>query len=232
VSAPRTIAVVGAGVVGGNLVRRLVELGHHVLIGARDPASEATVALAASVPGVSIVGLGQAGRDADVVILAVPAPSVVDAALAVLADRTDAVPLILVDATNDVAGTDRSPYERIVDAVGTVPGVSVVKAFNTVGAEAILHPSVDGRPLFLPIAGPLTRPRRFGWWRRRSASRRSSSAAATPSRTSRRTPGSGSISRSGAGSGATSGSPSRGGPHRERRGRDHGGAPQRATRPA
>lgn len=153
-SAPRTIAVVGAGVVGGNLVRRLVDLGHHVLIGARDPASEATVALAASVPDASVVGLGQAGRDADVVIIAVPAPSVVDAALAVLADRPDTAPLILVDATNDVAGTDRSPYERIVDAVGEASGVRVVKAFNTVGAEAILHPSIDGRPLFLPIAGP------------------------------------------------------------------------------
>ncbi len=149
-----TIAVVGAGVVGSNLVRRLVDLGHHVLIGARNPASEATVALATSVPGASVVGLGHAGRDADVVILAVPAPSVVDAALAVLADRTGAAPLILVDATNDVAGTDRSPYERIVDAVEEASGVRVVKAFNTVGAEAILHPSIDGQPLFLPIAGP------------------------------------------------------------------------------
>jgi hypothetical protein len=153
VSAPLTIAVVGAGVVGGNLVRPLAELGHHVLIGARDPGSEATVALAASAPGVPVVELGRAGREADVIVLAVPAWAVDAAARAALAEREVGAPVILVDATNDVAGAGRSPYERIVDAVGAVPGVAVVKAFNTVGAEAILHPVVDGRPLFLPIAG-------------------------------------------------------------------------------
>jgi predicted dinucleotide-binding enzyme len=61
---------------------------------------------------------------------------------------------VIVDATNDVAGTDRSPYERVVEATADREGVAVVKAFNTVGAEAILDPVIDGRPAFLPIAGP------------------------------------------------------------------------------
>lgn len=148
------VAVVGAGSVGGNLVRRLTELGHPVVIGARDPGSTSVRALAADLPDVGVVGLGQAGRDADVVVLAVPAAAVADAASAVLAGCLQGRQLVIVDATNDVAGSDRSPYERLVEVAADREGVAMVKAFNTIGAEAIIHPVIEGRRAFLPIAGP------------------------------------------------------------------------------
>jgi predicted dinucleotide-binding enzyme len=149
-----TIAVVGAGSVGGNLARRLAGLGHPVVLAARNPASSSVRALAGELPDVGVVGLADAGRDADVVVLAVPAAAVVDAASAVLGRFTAGRELVIVDATNDVAGTERSPYERVVESVAGRTGVAVVKAFNTIGAEAILDPVIDGRPAFLPIAGP------------------------------------------------------------------------------
>lgn len=149
-----TVAVVGAGNVGGHLARRLAGLGHTVLIGARDPNSASVLATAADVPSASVVDLATAGRDADVVFLAVPAAAVSDAAAQLLAGRAPGRRLVIVDATNDVAGLDRSPYERVVEAVGDRSEVEVVKAFNTIGAEAILDPEIDGRRAFLPVAGP------------------------------------------------------------------------------
>lgn len=149
-----TVAVVGAGNVGGHLARRLAELGHTVLLAARDPLSASVVATSAAVPSAVVADLATAGRDADVVVLAVPAPAVSEAVAQLLADRPAGRRLVVVDATNDVAGLDRSPYERIVEAVGDRTEVEVVKAFNTIGAEAILDPVIDGRRAFLPVAGP------------------------------------------------------------------------------
>lgn len=149
-----TVAIVGAGNVGGNLARRLAGLGHTVLLGARDPSSTSVAATAADVREATVVDLATAGRDADVVVLAVPAAAVWDATGQLLADRDVDRPLVVVDASNDVAGLDGSPYERVVDAAAGRSGVAVVKAFNTIGAEAILDPAIDGRPAFLPVAGP------------------------------------------------------------------------------
>jgi predicted dinucleotide-binding enzyme len=153
VSTP-TVVIVGAGSVGGNLARKLAGLGHPVLLGARDPQSASVVAAAAAAPSATVVALSAAGREADIAVLAVPAAAVADATAQLLAERAPGRPLVLVDATNDVGGLDRSPYERVVEAAGGRPDVTVVKAFNTIGAEAILDPVIDGRRAFLPIAGP------------------------------------------------------------------------------
>lgn len=62
--------------------------------------------------------------------------------------------MIVVDLTNTV-GTDRPPGAASVLDVIAEAGVAspLVKAFNTIGAEAHLHAVVDGTPLFLPVAG-------------------------------------------------------------------------------
>lgn len=147
-------AVVGAGSVGGNLARRLTDLGDRVVLAARDPASDSARRLAGDVPGLVVTSLAEAGATADLVVLAVPAASAAEAASGVLAGHQAGRQLVIVDATNDVSGTDRSPYDRVSETAAGRDGVEVVKAFNTIGAEAILRPVIDGRPAFLPIAGP------------------------------------------------------------------------------
>lgn len=73
----------------------------------------------------------------------------------VLGQLGDLSGTIVVDATNAVGvalpdGIDDIP--QLI--VRRHPEATVVKAFNTIGAEAYLDPVVDGRPCFLPVAGP------------------------------------------------------------------------------
>ncbi len=145
----RSISVVGAGVVGTNLATAFAGAGHRVTLGARDPHSDKVVAARRALD-VDVVPLGSAADGADVVVLAVPFPAVAET-VAGLDDVGDAV---LVDATNVVGGTLPDGATSILDVIARVnPSATLVKAFNTIGAEAFLAPSIDATPLFLPIAG-------------------------------------------------------------------------------
>lgn len=144
-----SITVVGAGVVGTNLATRLAEVGHDVRFAARNPDST-KVGAARQATGLDVVELSEAAKGTDVVILAVPFDAVVDTVTA-LGDLGDA---ILVDATNTVGSGLPDGHSTVVDVIAaTNPDARIVKAFNTIGAEAFLHPAVEGTPLFLPVAG-------------------------------------------------------------------------------
>lgn len=142
------ITIVGAGSVGAQLARALVRLGHTVTFAVRDPDS-GSVQRATGEVDAQVVLLADADPQADLTILAVPAGTVAD----VLSEL--AVGRVLVDATNPI-GLD------LPDGAACVPdwihqltdGLTVVKAFNTIGAEAFTEPVVQGRPAFLPVAGP------------------------------------------------------------------------------
>ena len=63
---------------------------------------------------------------------------------------------MLVDATNTVGSPLPDGASTIVDVIAAAaPGASIVKAFNTIGAEAYTAPTIDDTALFLPIAGDL-----------------------------------------------------------------------------
>ena len=144
-----SITVVGAGAVGTNLATRLAEVGHTVRFAARNPDSD-KVQAARAATGLDVGGLDQAPQGAEVVILAVPYGAVADT-VAALGDVGDA---ILVDATNTVGSDLPEGAATIVDVIARAnPDARIVKAFNTIGAEAFLHPEVDGTALFLPVAG-------------------------------------------------------------------------------
>ena len=144
-----SITIVGAGAVGTNLATRLAEVGHTVRFAARNPTSD-KVETARAATGLDVVDLDQAANGADVVILAVPYGAVVDT-VAALGDTGDA---ILVDATNTVGSALPPGVTTIVDVIaGANPEATIVKAFNTIGAEAFLQPKVDGTALFLPVVG-------------------------------------------------------------------------------
>lgn len=145
------ITVLGAGTVGVNLAVRFAELGHQVTFGARDVASAKVAAALDRVSGANAVDLAGSLDGADLAVLAVPFAaiddvlgSIGDPGATVLVDATNAVGVPLPDGATDIPQLLRQRY----------PDATIVKAFNTIGAEAYLDPIVDGRPCFLPIAGP------------------------------------------------------------------------------
>jgi predicted dinucleotide-binding enzyme len=145
------IAVLGAGVVGVNLASRFAELGHVVVFGARDTASGKVTAALDAVPGSSAAGIGDAVADADLAVLAVPFAAVRDVLVAI----GDPGGTIVVDATNAVGVELPEGVDHVAELIHRVhPDAVVVKAFNTIGAEAFLRPRVGDQAYFLPIAGP------------------------------------------------------------------------------
>lgn len=139
------IAVIGAGSVGRKLATAAHGLGHDVIVGVRDPDDPRHADLAARATP------AEAAEGADLVVLAVPAGAVADA----LDGLVLAPPAVVVDATNAVGAPppDGHPTMGAYTRSLVPDAVPVVKAFNTIGAEHLVHAAVDGTPAFLPIAG-------------------------------------------------------------------------------
>ncbi|MGK9236111.1 NAD(P)-binding domain-containing protein [Inquilinus limosus] len=150
------IGFIGAGEMTGVLGRRLVLLGHEVLIGSRSPDKAREVAAA--------VGAGRAGSYDDaaafgeVVFVALHN----NAVLPVLAGVAPGLLTgkILVDCNNPVDPPDfenryGSAGSLAEDIARAVPTARVVKAFNTIYAELIERdmPLPGGAPINLFIAG-------------------------------------------------------------------------------
>ena len=146
------IAVIGAGAVGSAVARAVTAAGHSAVITASDHNQARGVA--AKVGGSAAASNAEAAREAELVVLAVPFPTV-DQVAREIADAVRGK--VVVDATNPLKGdysglavTDRSGAEQVQDKL---PGASVVKAFNTVFARNQAEPEVDGVQLDGFIAG-------------------------------------------------------------------------------
>lgn len=143
------ITIVGAGTVGTQLARAFTRLGHAVTFAVRDPDSAKLQRALTDVRDADVVRLEEADAGADLTVLAVPAAAIPGVLETLVVGR------ILVDATNPIgvelpAGTACVPdwIHQLTD------GLTVVKAFNTIGAEQYTEPELQGRPAFLPVAGP------------------------------------------------------------------------------
>ncbi len=138
------IAIIGAGNVGGGLAAAATAAGHDVTVTARNAD---TVAKVAEDTGASAApSVADAARNADVVVLAVPAAAA-DDVLGQLGDTA----AVVVDATNplndtysDLTTTGTSHAERLAAAA---PQVKLVKAFNTVFASRLGNATEGGRAL-------------------------------------------------------------------------------------
>lgn len=141
------IAIIGAGRVGMALGHGWVRAGHDVMFGVRNPAGkEVLVGRVGTVP--------EAARAAEVVVLATPW----SAAEAALREAEPLTGKVVVDCTNPIlpglaglaVGTTESAAERLAAAV---PGIRLVKAFNTTGAANMTNPSYGGRRLTMFLCG-------------------------------------------------------------------------------
>jgi NADPH-dependent F420 reductase len=140
------IGIIGAGNIGGNFGRRWAEKGHEITFGVREPAKHKALVEACG-GRAKTSDVRTAVQASDVVLLAVPW----NAVAGVIKDAGSFAGKILIDATNalkwndgpEPAVTDTSAAQKIAEMA---PGARIVKAFNTLGAEHVLAPTVGGLP--------------------------------------------------------------------------------------
>jgi predicted dinucleotide-binding enzyme len=128
------IAVIGKGNIGGSLGSRWLAAGHDVVYGARDGSGEGP-------GGAPVRGIGDALKDADVVVLAVPGQVVADVVTehgTALAGKT------VIDAVNRIGAPEFDSRAIIADAA---PQARYVRAFNSLGWENFADP-MPGTNLF------------------------------------------------------------------------------------
>jgi hypothetical protein len=150
------IGIIGAGHIGGTLVRRLRALGHDVTVAnSRGPS---TLSSLATETGAHAATVTDAARGKDLVIVTIPVKAIPELPDALFdSDRT-----IVVDTGNYY------PKQRDgrIDAIesGTPEskwveqqlGHAVIKAFNTIYAQHLMEdgrPAGDPRRIALPVAG-------------------------------------------------------------------------------
>jgi predicted dinucleotide-binding enzyme len=141
------IAILGAGNVGGGLGAALARVGHTVVFGVRDPASDNCQAALGAAPGSIAAHPREAVEGADVVVFALrwdAVPSTV-AELPSLAGR------VVIDAMNRLGGDPgRSTSHDLADLL---PGARIVKAFNTIGFENLTTARSRHAPAAMFVAG-------------------------------------------------------------------------------
>ena len=152
------IGIIGAGNIGGNLTRRLTELGHEVSV-ANSRGPETLTDLARET-GATAVPLEQVARDAEIVVVAIPERSVPNLPTRVL---DGAAPNAVVVDTGNYYPQQRDGRIEAIESgttesrwVADQLGRPVVKVFNGIYAEHLLD---AGRPAgspdrrALPVAG-------------------------------------------------------------------------------
>jgi predicted dinucleotide-binding enzyme len=147
------IAIIGAGNVGGVLARRWVQAGNHVFIASRNPQAGKVQGLIEELaPNAEALPIDRACAAADVVLLSTPWTAAREA----LTQAGDLAGKVLLDATNPLMETEDGrlaliPGESAGEQVARwLPGVEVVKIFNTVGSGVMADARFTGaRPVML-----------------------------------------------------------------------------------
>ena len=150
-------AVLGTGNVGRTISARLVELGHDVRLGTRDPAVTRSRDGWTDVPGAALVRFAEATVDADLVVHAGSGA----VALELLAQAGDLSGRVLVDISNPLdfsAGFPPTLSVKDTDSLGeqiqrTFPDARVVKTLNTLTAELMAYPERLPEPTSVFLSG-------------------------------------------------------------------------------
>lgn len=146
------IAVLGAGNVGAALVAAAARAGHEAVVAATSSEKAQTVAGTAGARAAR--SNAEAVQGAEAVVLAVP-----HAAVAGIAAELGEAPAgkVVIDVTNPLNDTFTDLVTDGVSAAeqlqAQLPGVFVVKAFNTIFASRHGNPAEDGAPLDAFLAG-------------------------------------------------------------------------------
>ena len=152
------IGIIGAGNIGGNLTRRLTQLGHEVRV-ANSRGPESLAELAAET-GATAVLANEAALGADLVVVTIPEKNVPDLDNGFLNGANDGV--VVIDTGNYYAQR-RDGFIADIEAgmtesrwVSNQIGHPVVKAFNGIYSANIIdraRPAGTSDRMALPVAG-------------------------------------------------------------------------------
>ena len=151
------VAVLGTGSVGRTIAPRLVELGHAVRLGTRDPAATRARDGWSDLPGVPLVTFAEATAGADLVVHAGNGA----AALDLLGRAGDLAGTVLLDVSNPLdfsAGFPPTLTVKDTDSLAeqlqrAFPTTRVVKSLNTLTAELMVHPDRLPEPTSVFVSG-------------------------------------------------------------------------------
>lgn len=152
------IGIIGAGMIGGTLTRRLTELGHEVRVAnSRDPE---TLSDLAEETGATPVWVSEVPEGVDLIVVTIPTKNVPDLPDDLFDDVPDEVPV--VDTCNYYPRERDGRIEQIEEEMSESRWVEkqighpVIKAFNNIYYESLMN---KGRPegaedrVALPVAG-------------------------------------------------------------------------------
>ena len=152
------IGIIGAGHIGGTLVRRLRQLGHEVNVSnSRAPESLAELA---NETGATAVWAEDAAADADLVVVSIPQKNVPDLAEGIVDARKPGAPVIETNnyypqqRDGEIAAIEDGQVESAW--VAEQIGAPVYKVFNGIWWKHLLEsgkPSGTPNRIALPIAG-------------------------------------------------------------------------------
>lgn len=153
---PLTIGVIGAGAMGGPLGQAWAAAGHRVIYATRNP-EELMELVQAAAPNAVAGYTDAAANFADVIVLAVP-PSAVPQIGRDYGHLMQGK--VVIDITNPRADRDGEAETARWLEMGTglamaqyLPGVRLVKAFNTLSSRMLANPAPNGVRIGIPIAG-------------------------------------------------------------------------------
>ncbi|MGZ6745287.1 MAG: NADPH-dependent F420 reductase [Nocardioides sp.] len=165
------IAVLGTGMVGQAVAARLLELGHTVTVGTRDPqatlartepdgmGNPAYAAWQADHVGVSLATFADAAADADLVVNASSGGATLDVLRLAGADNLAGKPLLDIANPLDFSqGFPPSLFVKDTDSLGETvqrefPETKVVKALNTLTAGLMVDPRSLGASSTVFVSG-------------------------------------------------------------------------------
>ena len=147
---PLTIAVLGAGNIGGTLGRKWCAAGHQVAFGVSDPNGKNAQALRADLGDrVTIGTVDEAlATNPGIVVMALPGVQM-DALITKHAAQLDG--RIIVDTANRL---DAGPLNSFATLHQHTPGAHLFRAFNTLGWENFANPIFNGVQADLFYCGP------------------------------------------------------------------------------
>jgi predicted dinucleotide-binding enzyme len=145
-----TIAVLGAGNIGGTLGRKWAGAGHQVAFGVNDPNGKHAQTLRSDLGDKVTIGTVSEALNSnpDVVVMAVPGTAM-DATITGYATQLDG--RIILDTANRMGG---GPLNSLASFQQHTPGARVFRAFNTLGWENFANPEFEGGPADLFYCGP------------------------------------------------------------------------------
>ncbi len=154
------IAVLGTGMVGQAIAGKLVGLGHHVMLGARQAGGEKARAWAAAAGASAREGtFDDAARFGEIVVNATNGAAALDALAAAGAENLAGK--VLIDVANPLDTSHGAPPTLSVcntDSLGeqiqrAFPDARVVKTLNTMNAAVMVNPGLVPGPHTVFVSG-------------------------------------------------------------------------------